>query len=159
MPECHGIQAGPSARGSLQFPQLQGNTPQGLHKTARLPLLGGLVAVLAPALHVCSVFTAAGVREVPLAVQKEKRRTPAWTDRVLFRGGARPVQQLTYTSANLLVSDHKPVCSNLRLQVGQWRCSLTTPATELSVCTAPAALHLVLKWALCKSLRSIFDSA
>lgn len=51
---------------------------------------------------------------------KEKRRTPAWTDRVLFRGGARPVKQLTYTSANLLVSDHKPVCSNLRLQVHEY---------------------------------------
>ena len=81
-------------------------------------------------------------------MQKEKRRTPAWTDRVLFRGGVRPVKQLTYTSANLLVSDHKPVCSNLRLQVGQLHCSLTDPASDCSVCKAPAGLHLALRWQL-----------
>ena len=49
--------------------------------------------------------------------QKEKRRTPAWTDRILHRSPAGAVKQTHYSSANLLVSDHKPVSSKLTLTV------------------------------------------
>src|SRR5579862_2719989 len=37
----------------------------------------------------------------------EKQRIPAWTDRILYRGQG--VQLLDYHSANLQMSDHKPV--------------------------------------------------
>ena len=117
---------------------------------ARLPALGGLMAVACACMASVQRLRCSRCQGGSSGVQKEKRRTPAWTDRVLYRGGARPVKQLTYTSANLLVSDHKPVCSNLRLQVGQSHCSLTDPATDCSVCRAPAGLHLALKWTLCK---------
>ena len=149
--------------GQFQLPKAQGQQATRAAQDGRLwatcLLCVGRWQWFAPALHVCSASTAAGMEKAPLAVQKEKRRTPAWTDRVLFRGGARPVKQLTYTSANLLVSDHKPVCSNLRLQVGLWHCSLTLLATDQIVCRASAALHLALWWTPCRSLRGISGSA
>ena len=48
---------------------------------------------------------------------KEKKRTPAWTDRILYKSPAGLAKQTYYSSANLLVSDHKPVSSRLTLTV------------------------------------------
>ncbi|PHH60312.1 hypothetical protein CDD81_1867 [Ophiocordyceps australis] len=46
----------------------------------------------------------------------EKRRSPAWCDRLLFRGQGR-VQQLDYRRHEVRVSDHRPVTGNFRLWV------------------------------------------
>jgi hypothetical protein len=46
----------------------------------------------------------------------QKRRTPAWTDRILWRP-ADGIKQLSYTSANLTASDHKPVVATFGIMV------------------------------------------
>ncbi|CAI6096792.1 unnamed protein product [Clonostachys chloroleuca] len=46
----------------------------------------------------------------------EKKRSPAWCDRLLFRGRGR-VQQLDYRRHEVYVSDHRPVTGNFRLWV------------------------------------------
>ncbi|PHH73519.1 hypothetical protein CDD82_5398 [Ophiocordyceps australis] len=46
----------------------------------------------------------------------EKRRSPAWCDRLLFRGQGR-VQQLDYRRHEVRVSDHRPVTGSFRLWV------------------------------------------
>ncbi|KJZ80422.1 hypothetical protein HIM_00272 [Hirsutella minnesotensis 3608] len=46
----------------------------------------------------------------------EKRRSPAWCDRLLFRGRGR-VQQLEYRRHEVRVSDHRPVTGTFRLWV------------------------------------------
>lgn len=46
----------------------------------------------------------------------EKRRSPAWCDRLLFRGRGR-VQQLDYRRHEVRVSDHRPVTGSFRLWV------------------------------------------
>ena len=38
----------------------------------------------------------------------EKQRVPSWTDRILFSGN---VSQETYDRKEILMSDHRPVCS------------------------------------------------
>lgn len=45
----------------------------------------------------------------------EKKRSPAWCDRLLFRGGR--VQQLDYKRHEVRVSDHRPVTGSFRLWV------------------------------------------
>lgn len=51
------------------------------------------------------------------AAQKEKKRTPAWTDRILFKSPVDAARQHHYSSASLPVSDHKPVTASLTLTV------------------------------------------
>ncbi|GAB0134408.1 hypothetical protein EsDP_00002782 [Epichloe bromicola] len=46
----------------------------------------------------------------------EKRRSPAWCDRLLYRGQGR-VRQLDYTRHEVRVSDHRPVTGSFRLWV------------------------------------------
>lgn len=46
----------------------------------------------------------------------EKRRSPAWCDRLLFRGRGR-VQQLDYQRHEVYVSDHRPVTGNFKFWV------------------------------------------
>lgn len=46
----------------------------------------------------------------------EKRRSPAWCDRLLFRGQGR-VRQLDYKRHEVRVSDHRPVTGSFRLWV------------------------------------------
>ncbi|KAL7795326.1 Endonuclease/exonuclease/phosphatase [Trichoderma ceciliae] len=50
----------------------------------------------------------------------EKRRSPAWCDRLLFRGRGR-VQQLDYRRHEVRVSDHRPVTGDFRLWVKKIR--------------------------------------
>ncbi|RFU72332.1 hypothetical protein TARUN_9926, partial [Trichoderma arundinaceum] len=50
----------------------------------------------------------------------EKRRSPAWCDRILFRGRGR-VQQLDYRRHEVRVSDHRPVTGDFRLWVKKIR--------------------------------------
>ncbi|KOS17190.1 putative inositol polyphosphate 5-phosphatase [Escovopsis weberi] len=50
----------------------------------------------------------------------EKRRSPAWCDRILFRGRGR-VQQLDYRRHEVKVSDHRPVTGDFRLWVKKMR--------------------------------------
>ncbi|KAL6849125.1 hypothetical protein ACO1O0_008655 [Amphichorda felina] len=50
----------------------------------------------------------------------EKRRSPAWCDRLLFRGRGR-VQQLDYRRHEIYVSDHRPVTGNFRFWVKKVR--------------------------------------
>ena len=44
----------------------------------------------------------------------EKQRIPAWTDRILFRGQG--LKLLDYNSANLKMSDHRPVYATFKVQ-------------------------------------------
>ncbi|KAH7318181.1 Endonuclease/exonuclease/phosphatase [Stachybotrys elegans] len=46
----------------------------------------------------------------------EKRRSPAWCDRVLYRGRGR-IQQLDYRRHEVRVSDHRPVTGNFNIWV------------------------------------------
>ena len=48
----------------------------------------------------------------------EKRRSPAWCDRVLYRGRGR-IEQTDYRRHEVLVSDHRPVSGMFRLWVKQ----------------------------------------
>lgn len=45
----------------------------------------------------------------------EKRRVPAWCDRIFYRGGKR-ITPVTYTSLTVRVSDHRPVMGIFRVQ-------------------------------------------
>ncbi|KAM3470153.1 hypothetical protein MY5147_006590 [Beauveria neobassiana] len=46
----------------------------------------------------------------------EKRRSPAWCDRLLYRGNGK-IEQLDYGRHEVKVSDHRPVSGNFRLHV------------------------------------------
>ena len=45
----------------------------------------------------------------------EKQRIPAWTDRILYRGQG--LKLVEYHSANLTMSDHRPVYATFKVQV------------------------------------------
>ncbi|XP_060674186.1 type I inositol polyphosphate 5-phosphatase 2 isoform X2 [Ziziphus jujuba] len=45
----------------------------------------------------------------------EKRRSPAWCDRILWLG--KGIKQTSYKRAELRISDHRPVCSNFVVEV------------------------------------------
>ncbi|KAL1819706.1 hypothetical protein ACET3Z_014575 [Daucus carota] len=47
-------------------------------------------------------------------ISKEKRRTPAWCDRILWKGG---LKQISYERVESKFSDHRPVCSLFSVQV------------------------------------------
>ncbi|XP_047979699.1 type I inositol polyphosphate 5-phosphatase 8-like isoform X2 [Salvia hispanica] len=46
---------------------------------------------------------------------KEKRRTPAWCDRILWKGEG--IEQMYYTRGESTLSDHRPVCSLFSVQL------------------------------------------
>ncbi|KAK9792500.1 hypothetical protein WJX73_010349 [Symbiochloris irregularis] len=46
----------------------------------------------------------------------EKRRTPAWTDRILYTSHGECLSQQSYHSASLMLSDHMPVRATFSLQ-------------------------------------------
>lgn len=48
-------------------------------------------------------------------VSKNKRRTPAWCDRILWHGSG--IQQLTYVRKEFKFSDHRPVCATFNVEV------------------------------------------
>jgi len=45
----------------------------------------------------------------------EKKRSPAWCDRVLYRGSGR-VKQLDYRRLEVRASDHRPVCASFKVR-------------------------------------------
>ena len=50
----------------------------------------------------------------------EKRRAPAWCDRVLYRGAlGRTCEQVSYRRAELRSSDHKPVSATYTVRTKQ----------------------------------------
>ncbi|CAK8561263.1 unnamed protein product [Lathyrus sativus] len=50
-----------------------------------------------------------------LKISKNKRRTPAWCDRILWHG--RGIQQLSYVRKEFKFSDHRPVCATFLVEV------------------------------------------
>eukprot|EP00200_Dunaliella_tertiolecta_P008069 CAMPEP_0202382550 /NCGR_PEP_ID=MMETSP1127-20130417/43771_1 /ASSEMBLY_ACC=CAM_ASM_000462 /TAXON_ID=3047 /ORGANISM="Dunaliella tertiolecta, Strain CCMP1320" /LENGTH=877 /DNA_ID=CAMNT_0048981771 /DNA_START=237 /DNA_END=2871 /DNA_ORIENTATION=- len=48
--------------------------------------------------------------------KREKRRTPAWCDRILWLSKQRKLHQLSYNRAELCASDHRPVAAAFLLQ-------------------------------------------
>lgn len=46
----------------------------------------------------------------------EKRRVPAWCDRIFYRGGSKYIKPVNYTSLTVRVSDHRPVMGIYRVQ-------------------------------------------
>lgn len=69
----------------------------------------------------------------PREGEKEKRRTPAWTDRILWRSREPGVKLLSYGSAPLYASDHRPVSALFTLQVSPNFLCFTKPI--LDCCT------------------------
>ncbi|XP_020207967.1 type I inositol polyphosphate 5-phosphatase 10 isoform X1 [Cajanus cajan] len=49
-------------------------------------------------------------------VSKNKRRTPAWCDRILWHG--KGIQQLSYVRKEFKFSDHRPVCATFMVEAG-----------------------------------------
>jgi hypothetical protein len=47
----------------------------------------------------------------------EKKRSPAWCDRLLYRGAAERIKQLDYRRHEVRVSDHRPVSGRFRFKV------------------------------------------
>ena len=69
----------------------------------------------------------------------EKRRRPAWCDRVLWRSSAPDaVKQLSYSSAQMTVSDHMPVNATFVIHAREYDrqvahcpcCCITGPMTS-----------------------------
>jgi endonuclease/exonuclease/phosphatase family metal-dependent hydrolase len=69
-----------------------------------------------------------------LAQSVEKRRRPAWCDRILWRSGSpEAARLLTYASAQLTVSDHMPVTATFALQACEYDRRATLPALHPSL--------------------------
>jgi len=47
----------------------------------------------------------------------EKRRTPAWCDRILYRGTGDKIQQTEYRRHELKTSDHRPVSGRFTMRI------------------------------------------
>ncbi|KAI8566286.1 hypothetical protein RHMOL_Rhmol02G0028500 [Rhododendron molle] len=66
---------------------------------------------------------------------KEKRRTPAWCDRVLWHGGG--LRQLSYVRGESRFSDHRPVYSMFWAEVesyqGRLRKSMSYSSSRIQV--------------------------
>ena len=54
----------------------------------------------------------------------QRQRTPAWTDRVLWRGDG--LRLLSYASAELIASDHMPVAASFAVPVREYNRSAAT---------------------------------
>ncbi|PIN24780.1 Inositol polyphosphate 5-phosphatase [Handroanthus impetiginosus] len=61
---------------------------------------------------------------------KEKRRTPAWCDRILWHGHG--LRQLSYVRGESRFSDHRPVCSIFLAEVESINCSRIKKGTSNS---------------------------
>ncbi|XP_057780883.1 type I inositol polyphosphate 5-phosphatase 4-like [Salvia miltiorrhiza] len=62
--------------------------------------------------------------------QKKKRRTPAWCDRILWRGHG--LRQLSYVRGESRFSDHRPVCSMFLAEVESAKCGRIKKSTSYS---------------------------
>jgi len=65
----------------------------------------------------------------------EKRRSPAWCDRILWMG--KGIKQLSYRSAEIGLSDHRPVSSVFEVEVEVFNCRKLQRALNLTT----AAVH------------------
>ena len=65
--------------------------------------------------HVFSILLSQAGGQL-LGEEKEKRRTPAWTDRILWLPNS-SIRQLSYSAASLTASDHRPVSAAFRMTV------------------------------------------
>lgn len=81
-----------------------------------------------PGTDPASPRTAGGTEPNGDAAAAQKKRTPAWTDRVLWRSGA--MKQLSYGSAELTASDHMPVAAVFSLPVREYNRERVEAAVE-----------------------------
>lgn len=66
---------------------------------------------------------------------REKQRTPAWCDRILWNG--KGVKQLSYVRSESRFSDHRPVSALFSSQIEVVRCTntpITSPPNQVDVC-------------------------
>lgn len=47
----------------------------------------------------------------------DKRRAPAWCDRILYKGDAEAIKQLEYKRHEVRVSDHRPVTGYFKIRI------------------------------------------
>ncbi|GLT79253.1 hypothetical protein SLA2020_507470 [Shorea laevis] len=68
---------------------------------------------------------------VQTSKSKEKQRTPAWCDRILWKGEG--MKQLWYARGESRFSDHRPVCSLFSVQVNSANCIPTARCCPLKL--------------------------
>ncbi|KAE9585489.1 putative phosphoric monoester hydrolase [Lupinus albus] len=67
---------------------------------------------------------------------KEKKRTPAWCDRILWKGEG--LKQMWYVRGESKFSDHRPVYSLFSLQLDLTSKHLTNAATTVNIRSCPS---------------------
>ncbi|XP_024402190.1 type I inositol polyphosphate 5-phosphatase 10 [Physcomitrium patens] len=86
----------------------------------------------------------------------DKRRTPAWCDRILSYG--KGLRQLSYSMVEARLSDHRPVIAKFFVEVEAVNCQKLTKACKLSKHAKVNVEELLLKDFSVNNIRSLFNN-